>query len=129
MDGQKIRDEINVDFVNGGNEAVYPDFIPPGEIWIDDAQHVIDRTGTALHELVERDLMLHHHVSYEPAHDSSNVYERALRKRLVQHPPTMFDTRSVAAVYHDYLREGRIPKTSRQLDRDIEEVLGRKVRR
>jgi hypothetical protein len=106
---------------------VYPRYIPAGEIWIDDAQHELDRTATALHELVERDLMLSHSLTYDHAHDSANVYERALRKKLVKHRPITFGARAVTAAYRDYLREGPIQKTSRQLDREIAAALGVRV--
>lgn len=117
--GEQIRNKIDVDFVNGGNGAVYPSYIPSDEVWIDDAQHALDRTATALHELVERDLMLHHGRGYDRAHDEANVYERAFRGQLAHHRPTVYDSRRVAVAYRTYLcgRSGR--KTGRQLDQEI----------
>ncbi|HSX23081.1 MAG TPA: hypothetical protein VLE97_09930 [Gaiellaceae bacterium] len=125
VDGQRVRDEIDVDFVNGGNGAVYPRYVPRNEIWIDDAQHPIDRTATALHELVERDLMLRHGMSYEPAHDAANARERVFRENLVQRPPTRFDVARVAAAYRAYLAERPSRKRSHQLDREIAQALSR----
>ncbi len=125
VDGERVRDEIDVDFVNGGNEAVYPSYVPPGEIWIDDAQHALDRTATALHELVERDLMLHHGMGYDRAHDAANVRERAFRRQLLRARPQAFDGRRVATAYRDYLRAMRPPRTPRQLDREIALALAR----
>jgi hypothetical protein len=124
VNGEKIRDEIDIDFVNGGNEAIYPRYIPAGEIWIDDAQHPIDRTATALHELVERDLMLHHGMGYDAAHDAANGHERAFRQQLVQRPPARFDDRRLATAYRVYLRERPSRQRSRQLDREIAAALG-----
>jgi len=125
VDGERVRDEIDVDFVNGGNEGAYPNYVPVGEIWIDDAQHQLDRTATALHELVERDLMLRHGMSYDRAHDEANEYERPLRRQLVRHRPTAFDARRVAAAYRVYLTDRRRHKTARQLEREIAEALHR----
>jgi hypothetical protein len=126
VDGEKVRDDIDVDFVNGGNEAVYPAYVPSGEIWIDDAQHPIDRTATALHELVERDLMLHHGMSYEAAHDAANARERVLRRDLARYRPERFDAGRVAAAYRAYLGETSTHKKSKQLDQEIAEALARR---
>jgi hypothetical protein len=119
VDGETIRDDVDVDFVNGGNEAVYPSYIPSSEIWIDDAQHMIDRTATALHELIARDLMLRHGMGYESAHDAANGHERALRKDLARRRPTGFDVRRLTEAYRVYLREKPSSKRSRLLDRNI----------
>lgn len=119
VNGERVRNEIDVDFVNGGNEAVYPNFIPRDEIWIDDAQHALDRTATTLHELIERDLMLHHGMDYDTAHDRANVYERAFRRRLQLHRPSAYDARRVMKAYRSYLSGRRNQKTRRELDQDI----------
>jgi hypothetical protein len=127
VDGEKVRDKIDVDFVNGGNEAIYPAYIPPGEIWIDDAQHPLDRTATALHELIERDLMLHHGMSYDAAHDAANARERVFRRYLERRPPTRFDAPRVAEAYRAYVAEAPSQKRSKQMDREIAEALMRGV--
>lgn len=128
VDGEYVRNEIDVDFVNGGNGAIYPSYIPLDEIWIDDAQHALDRTATALHELVERDLMLHHGMGYDRAHDEANVYERALRWRLSHHRPEAYDPRRVMEAYRTYLRGRSGHKTGRQLDQEIAEVIRTRAR-
>lgn len=123
VDGEHVRNEIDVDFVNGGNGAVYPSYIPLDEIWIDDAQHPLDRTATALHELVERDLMLHHGRSYDSAHDLANMYERAFRRGLRHHRPRVYNSREVMDAYLTYLCDRGGHKTARQLDHEIAGVL------
>lgn len=128
VDGETIRDDIDIDFVNGGNEAVYPSFIPSGEIWIDDAQHAIDRTATALHELIERDLMRNHGMSYDSAHDAANGHERAFRKDLGRRRPMGFDVKRLAEAYRVYSREKSLSKRSRLLDREIIGALARRNR-
>jgi len=124
VDGEYVRNELDIDFVNGGNGAVYPHYIPLDEIWIDDAQHALDRTATALHELVERDLMLHHGRSYDTAHDLANMYERPFRQRLKHHRPRSYHSREVMDAYRAYLWGSQRPrKTARQLDREVAGVL------
>jgi hypothetical protein len=123
VDGEYVRNEIDVDFVNGGNGGVYPSYIPQDEIWIDDAQHPLDRTATALHELVERDLMLHHGRNYDSAHDLANMYERAFRRGLKHHRPVVYNSREVMEAYRAYLWDRRGRKTARQLDHEIAGVL------
>lgn len=124
VDGERVRDAIDIDFTMGGNEARYS-YVPPGEIWIDNAAHVLDRTATALHELIERDLMLHHGMSYDTAHDAANARELLFRRDLERRRPTRFDARRVAAAFRVYSREKPIRKRSRQLDREIEKALER----
>jgi hypothetical protein len=125
VDGEKVRDSIDVDFTMGGNEARYS-YVPPGEIWIDNADHVLDRTATALHELIERDLMLHHGMSYDSAHDAANVRERVFRQDLERRRPVRFDARRVAEAYRIYFREKPIHKRSHQLDREIAVALAQR---
>jgi len=126
VDGEKIRDVFDLDFTMGGNEARYS-YVPPGEIWIDDAQHALDRMATALHELIERDLMLHHGMRYDDAHDAANAHERSFRSRLELQRPTGFDAPSVAAAYRVYCCEKPRRQRSRQLDREIAETLHRRT--
>lgn len=125
VDGEKVRDVLDIDFTMGGNEARYS-YVPPGEIWIDNAQHILDRTATALHELIERDLMLHHGMSYDTAHDAANARERALRGQLEQRRPARFAAPIVASAYRAFLREKPSRQRARDLDRDIAEALRRR---
>lgn len=125
VDGEKVRDVLDIDFTMGGNEARYS-YVPPGEIWIDNAQHILDRTATALHELVERELMLHHGMSYDTAHDAANARERALREQLKRRRLTRFDAARVSAAYRAFLREKPSRQRARDLDRDIAEALRRR---
>ena len=125
VDGEAVRNVVDIDFTMGGNEARYG-YVPAGEIWIDNAQHVLDRTATALHELVERDLMLHHGMSYDAAHDAANARERALREQLERRRSARFDAATVVTAYRVFLREKPSRQRSRELDRDIAEALRRR---
>ena len=86
VDGRYIRDNIYIDFTEGGNDEVYggadpdkPSFIPKGEIWIDNKN--MDEAGfILLHELTERNHMQAGE-DYDTAHDAANVQEQAARDK------------------------------------------------
>lgn len=132
VSGEKVRNEIDIDFTQGGNDGVYPFYVSEGEIWIDDALHGLDRTATALHEMVERDLMVHHGMAYDPAHEIASSYERAFRKDLKRADVTMFDLRRLEVAYRGYLRNQSKPKSARrhpqQIRRDVDAALSGRPR-
>lgn len=138
VSGVTIRNTTDIDFTCGGNEAVYPSYVPPDEIWLDDAAGPLDRTATALHEIVERDQMMRFGKSYDDAHEVASATERPFRRDLAKAPPKAFDPRRVSAAYRAYLRDpGRYPVMDRpgdpargpqQMDREIAEVLERRAR-
>lgn len=122
VSGEKVRDDLDIDFTMGGNAGRYS-YVPMNEIWIDDAMHVLDRTATALHEVVERDLMLHRGMSYDRAHDAANLCEHSFREDLLRHPPKKFDARRVTAAYREHLRSRPSRAYGHQLDREIAAAL------
>jgi len=56
VNGELVRDFFMTDFAGGGHDKVY-NFIPDGEVWIDDDISPADRKFIILHELHERALM------------------------------------------------------------------------
>lgn len=124
VSGEQVRNTLDIDFTQGGNEAIYPTYVPRGEIWLDDAIRTFDRMATTLHELVERDLMLHHGLGYDRAHDRASAQERVFRRDLARDRPREFDARRVSGAYRAYLRDTRRP--ARQLEREIGAALGRR---
>jgi hypothetical protein len=131
VSGEKVRNEIDIDFTQGGNDGVYPFYVPAGEIWVDDALHGLDRTATALHEMVERDLMVHHGMEYDPAHEIASSYERPFRQQLRRAGVTTFDARRLATAYKGYLRNQPGSKGDRhaqQIRRDIDASLSGRPR-
>jgi hypothetical protein len=124
VSGEQVRNKSDIDFTQGGNEAVYPTYVPAGEIWVDDAMHALDRAATILHEIVERDLMLHHGMDYDHAHDVASSREREFRKELARDRSSTGLSR-VATAYNAYLRSPKITRTQ-QLDRDIAETVSKK---
>lgn len=139
VSGVYVRNNLDIDFTCGGNEAVYPSYVPPGEIWLDDAAGPLDRTATCLHEIVERHQMMTYGKSYDDAHEVASATERPFRRELAKNPPRAFDGKRVAAAYRKYLQNpGRYPvldrpddpdRTPQQLTREIDEVLAKKKSR
>ena len=76
VDGQFVRDHIWIDYVMGGNPERY-DFIPSGEIWIDNDNEA-EAGFILLHELHESTLMSGG-MGYDDAHDAANVKESEAR--------------------------------------------------
>ena len=56
--GNLVRSLFHVDFNQGGHEFVYP-FVPKNEVWIDDSLYYKERVYVLIHELYERQLMIH----------------------------------------------------------------------
>jgi hypothetical protein len=75
VDGEVVRDHLYSDFTEGGNYMVY-DFIPYGEIWIDNDVLSEDRTRVAKHEAVEAYLMKEKGMKYDEAHKIALKVER-----------------------------------------------------
>lgn len=131
VSGEYVRNHLDIDFTQGGNDGVYSFYIPLGEIWIDDALHGLDRTATALHEMVERDLMVKHGMAYDPAHEIASSCERPFRRELARAGVTGFDAGRLEVAYRAYLRSQPKVQTARhprQLQRDIEAIRSGKPR-
>lgn len=112
VSGERVRNDIDIDFTQGGNEAAYPGYVPAREIWIDDAMHVLDRIATIFHEIVERNLVLYGGLNYDKAHDIACKREIEFRKELARKQPTTTDLRLVTAALRPY-REEAISKGRR----------------
>jgi hypothetical protein len=97
VDIKPIRDISFGDFVEGGNECAYPNFVPIGEIWIDKVFKLVPERALQIlvHEAIERKLMQENpnrvyyketsklrkegDVKKEGAHEEANKIERDLR--------------------------------------------------
>ncbi|VVB77586.1 Uncharacterised protein [uncultured archaeon] len=77
-DGFLVRSLFFIDFTEGGHDMIYH-FIPPGEIWIDDALSPKELEYVLLHEAHERRLMKKG-FTYEKAHYRSSKIELYCRK-------------------------------------------------
>lgn len=86
----------------GGNSAIYPKYVPRGEIWIDNSLTPQAAACTILHELVEEKLMRQFKFSYDKAHDIANKVEMKLRKYLTNRG-TADSIRTASSWYHRWL--------------------------
>ena len=86
VDGEKVRNEIFPDFTSGGNDMVYPRFVPPGEIWIDKVQKPLDAYCAIVHECIERRHM-HAGDDYDTAHGKAIRAEQVVRAMLTGKRP------------------------------------------
>jgi hypothetical protein len=80
IDGYKVRQKIYKEFLYGGNGQRYC-YIPPKEIWIDNAISCEEYELTLAHELNERHLMAKFGWTYDKSHDSSLAVEVVMRRK------------------------------------------------
>lgn len=77
-DGAKLRQNLDPSFCFGGHFKVY-DYIPKGEVWIDNATQEKERKYVLVHELYELQLMSQGK-NYNNAHDFANAAEKEARR-------------------------------------------------
>jgi hypothetical protein len=85
VNGRLVRSVFDIDFTAGGHEHVY-EFVPAGEVWIDDAIAEKERGFVLLHELHERNRMAGG-APYSQAHAESSRLEFRCR----HHPDELHD--------------------------------------
>jgi hypothetical protein len=85
VNGRQVRSTFDIDFTEGGHDKVY-EFVPAGEVWIDDAIIEAERGYILLHELHERNRMSSGW-PYSKAHAESSRMEYHCR----QHPDELHD--------------------------------------
>lgn len=83
VDGTVVRNEIDIDFVAGGNPARYG-YVPEGEIWVEQVYGPLDVEATALHEAIECERMQRLGESYDDAHDHALGHEQEFRRAAMQ---------------------------------------------
>ena len=76
--GRLVRSVFDVEFTEGGHEHVY-EYVPRGEVWIDDDIHDDELGFVLFHELHERNLMAKG-MDYDAAHEESSRLERYYRE-------------------------------------------------
>ncbi len=77
VNGRLVRSVFDIDFTEGGHDYVY-EFVPEGEVWIDDAIEEKERGYVLLHELHERNRMANGW-PYNKAHAESSRFEYRCR--------------------------------------------------
>jgi hypothetical protein len=85
VNGRLVRSTFDIDFTEGGHDKVY-EFVPGGEVWIDDAIIEKERGYILLHELHERNRMCTGW-PYSKAHAESSRMEYRCR----HHPDELHD--------------------------------------
>jgi len=85
VNGRAVRSTFDIDFTEGGHDKVY-EFVPEGEVWIDDAIIPNERGYVLLHELHERNRMAGGW-PYSKAHAESSSREYRCR----HHPDELHD--------------------------------------
>jgi hypothetical protein len=85
VNGRLVRSIFDIDFTAGGHDHVY-EFVPAGEVWIDDAIVEKERGFVLLHELHERNQMAQG-TPYSKAHADSSRLEFRCR----HHPDELHD--------------------------------------
>jgi hypothetical protein len=85
VNGRLVRSAFDIDFTAGGHDHVY-EFVPEGEVWIDDAIEEKERGVVLLHELHERNRMAAGW-PYSKAHAESSRLEFRCR----HHPDELHD--------------------------------------
>ena len=96
VDGEIIRDEVDIDFVAGGNPARYA-YVPENEIWIEKNLSPADAAPTILHEIIEVNYMLSENLSYNAAHNKANKAEKGMRET-IDHEKFIVNENPVEAV-------------------------------
>ena len=85
VNGRLVRSVFDIDLTEGGHDHVY-EFVPEGEVWIDNDLEEAERAYVLLHELHERNLMAKGW-TYTKAHEDSSKIESHMR----HHPNELHD--------------------------------------
>ncbi len=79
VDGNYIRNNVDIDWTMGGHDYVYPKYIPKDEIWLDKDMAKNDFENTLRHENTERRKMISGK-KYDKAHELANKEEIKIRQ-------------------------------------------------
>lgn len=89
VDGEYVRNHVDIDFVAGGNPARYA-YCPKNELWVEEIyeteQDHIDIVASALHEYYECMLMSEDSLTYNKAHGTAAKLEKKFRLWMEKHP-------------------------------------------
>jgi hypothetical protein len=85
VNGRLVRSAFDIEFTEGGHEHVY-EYVPRGEVWIDDDIHDDELGFVLFHELHERNAMAKG-VDYDTAHEEASRLERHYR----EHPAELHE--------------------------------------
>lgn len=80
VDGKMVRETLDLEFIGGGHDQVYPHFVPANEIWLDSSTSPDELIYVVLHEVYERWLM-RNDLDYNTAHEFANKLEKLMRDK------------------------------------------------
>jgi hypothetical protein len=80
VNGRLVRSVLHIDFTQGGHQYVY-EYVPEGDVWIDNDIDWNERGFVILHELHERNRM-EQGLPYSKAHAESSALELSCRKQI-----------------------------------------------
>lgn len=89
VEGRMVRGVFDLEFSGGGHDYVY-EFVPRGEVWIDNDISASETSYVLFHELHERNLMAKG-MSYDDAHEDASRLEYYYR----HHPNELHDALKV----------------------------------
>ena len=75
VDGKWVRENMHIDYVHGGHDAVYRWITGGPQVWMDDTLEKSEFPYVLWHELFERRMMSKHGWSYNRAHDEASRRE------------------------------------------------------
>jgi hypothetical protein len=86
VDGDRVRNDKNVEFIGGGNAPADTDpknptdgDCPKGEIWIERMKDPTEQIFILVHEITEYIKMKYHKGTYDNSHPIANSVENAIR--------------------------------------------------
>ena len=80
VNGEEVRNHTKTDFIEGGHDYVY-DFIPDGEVWLEDGLNPEELPYILYHEVTERKLMKDKKMDYDDAHEIAADKEYEMRHK------------------------------------------------
>lgn len=84
VDDDYVKVNLYEDFTEGGNPEAYPEFVPPGEIWVASDKTPQNIADIVDHEITEANLMKHKGLKYDDAHIKANRVE--MNRRIKERP-------------------------------------------
>jgi hypothetical protein len=79
VNSEEVRNHTKTDFMEGGHSYVY-NFVPKGEVWLENGLNIEELPFILYHELTERVLMRDKNMKYDDAHEIASDKEYEARK-------------------------------------------------
>lgn len=106
VDGEVVRDRVDIDFTTGGNPSRYR-YVPNGEVWVERTTPS-DLAPNIVHEIVEAKLM-RKGLSYDKAHDRASRVEGGMRREIASGKLRVRDSRDAVRAANWFLNPRNRP--------------------